>query len=92
MMADRTNEQKIVVSPCKDSVYPHKQVPRGGFGHLHSGNMPRGLPLDIVQPGREGPLRADHGPLIYPEMDGVQADETSRSHISIYCAHSMHMV
>jgi len=91
-VSGHTNEQTISVSSCKDSVYAHKWVPDGGFGHLHPVNMSMGLPLDLVQAGREGAVWADYGRLIYPETDGAWADETCRSHISIDCAHSMRMV
>ena len=91
-MSGHTNEQRLSVSQCKDSVYAHKQVPHGGLGHHHPVNMSMGLPLNLVQPGREGTVRADHGWLIYPETDGERAAEPCRSHISIYWAHSMRMV
>jgi len=65
-LCGRTNKQTISVSLCKDSVYSHKQVPHGGFSHLHPVNMFMGLPLDIVQPSREGAVGVDHGRLIHP--------------------------
>ena len=74
------------------SVYANKQVPDGGLGHLHPVNISLGLPLDLFQPGREGAVLADDGWLIYPEIDGARADDTCRSHISIYCAYSIWMV
>jgi len=91
-VSGRTNEQTISVSPSKDSVYRYKQVPHGGFGHLHPVNISMGLPLDGVHPASEGAVWADHGRLIYPETDRGRADETSRGHISIYCVYSIRMV
>ena len=91
-MSGHTNEQKISVSSFKDSLYAYKPVPLCGFGDLHSVNMSMALPLYLVRRGRESAVLADHGWLIYPEMDEAHAVATCRSYSSIYCAHSMWIV